>query len=210
MDKKTLIIADDHIMVREGFKLALAGMENLVIAGEASNGEECVRLAEKLRPDIIVMDIDMPVMNGIEASKKIKQIDENIKILILTMMSDESYVFNALSAGIDGYIYKMSPLTIFKEAVRLISEGEPYFSREVTNIIVKKKFGETDKKESKLTQREKEILKLIAQGETSKEIAEKLFLSYFTVTTHRKNILEKLQVKNTAELIKFALSSGIV
>lgn len=211
MGKVKIVMVDDHSMVREGFKLALAPYENYEIVGEAENGKEGIEIVRKLKPDIVVMDIGMPVMNGIDASAAIRTFNEKVKILILTMMSDEEFIFKSLSAGIDGYIYKMAKMSVFRDAIESLVKGESYFAKEVTDIIINRKFKKSSEiQKVNLTKREVEIVELIVDGFISQEIADKLFISYYTVAKHRKNIGDKLNLKNTAELIKYAINNNIV
>lgn len=211
MIRKRILLVDDHKMVREGLKMALEFENIFDLVGEANNGLEGVEKTKELNPDIIIMDIDMPQLNGIEAAVKIREFNSEVKILILTMLNDEDLVFNALSAGVDGYIYKMAEITLFKEAVNAMAEGETYFSQEVTNLVIKSHLRSENKPtQNSLSEREIEVLKLIVDGLTSQQIADKLFISYFTVAKHRKNIGDKLGIKNTAGLIKYSIENNLV
>ena len=211
MSKKKILLVDDHKMVREGLKMALEFDNNYDLVGEANNGLEGVEKAKELNPDIIIMDIDMPQLNGIDASVKIRELSPDVKILILTMLNDEELVFKALSAGVDGYIYKMAEISLFKDAVNSLAKGDTYFSQEVTSIVIKSHLRAENKVDNNdLTEREVEVLKLIVEGLTSQQIADKLFISYFTVAKHRKNIGDKLGIKNTAGLIKYGIENNLV
>ncbi|MGE5458687.1 MAG: response regulator [Methanococcaceae archaeon] len=215
MKKTKILLADDHIMMRDGLKLVLQTDSSFEIVGEADNGEEVVQLEKKLKPDVVILDINMPKLNGIEAARKIRSQNKGVKILILTMHESESFIFDAISAGVNGYIFKMSDMEEFLRAVKTLAEGKDYFHENVANILISnyKRSTQGSKEEKEkltLTKRESEILKLIAQGKTSQEIAEILFISYFTVGKHRKNIMVKLDLKNTAELVRFALKEKIV
>ncbi|MGD8782214.1 MAG: response regulator transcription factor [Ignavibacteria bacterium] len=211
MNKKKILLIDDHKMVREGLKMALEYDNVFDIVGEANNGLEGIEKTKELKPDIIIMDIDMPQLNGIDASIKIREFDTDVKILILTMLSDEELVFKALSAGVDGYIYKMAEIKLFKEAVKSLAVGDTYFSQEVTNLVIKSHIRSENKSiQNELSGREIEVLKLIVDGLTSQQIADKLFISYFTVAKHRKNIGDKLGIKNTAGLIKYSIENNLV
>lgn len=201
-------MVDDHQIVREGIANILKSLDNFDIVAEASNGAEAVKLVKINKPDIVMMDINMPVMDGVEASHQIRMFDDKVKILILTMMEDEQYVYDALSANINGYIYKMGGLDDLVKAINTISSGENYFDFRVTNILLNKSM-QKESVASGLTKREIEIVKHISSGLTSREIGELLFISKFTVQKHRKNILKKLQIKGTAELIKFALTNRL-
>lgn len=203
-----ILIADDHKIVRQGISSLLESMQGFEIVGEASNGEEAVQLTRKLNPDLIIMDINMPLLDGVDASYEIRKFNQKIKILILTMMEDEQYIFDALSAGINGYLFKLSGIDELSTAVRTISEGENYFDFRVTNILLNK--SKRLKADTVvLSKRELEILKLIVKGLTSKQIGIQLFISQFTAQKHRKNIIRKLNVSGTAELVKYAIQHGL-
>ena len=215
MQKISVLIVDDHAILRDGLKIAINTDDDLCVAGEASEGLEALKMIESLKPNVVVMDINMPGMNGIETVKEIRKSDKEVKILMLTMHEDEDYIFDAISAGVDGYIFKMSDMELFLEAVKTVAEGKNYYAQKVSDTLIdnyKNKDKLTSKREgqSPLTKREKEILKMIADGETTNDIAEKLFISFFTVSKHRKNIMKKLKVKNTAELVRFAFENKLV
>jgi DNA-binding NarL/FixJ family response regulator len=209
MKKSKILLVDDHKIVREGISSLLNSLEGFEVIGEASNGIDAVKFAKELIPDLIIMDINMPSMDGVDASHEIRKFDRKVKILILTMMEDEHYIFDALSAGINGYLFKFAGLDDLSLAIKTISEGENFFDSRVTNILLEKK-GRLNTDKSPLSPRETEILKLIVQGLTSKKIGEKLFISSFTVQKHRKNIIKKTKVHSTAELVKFAIDRGLV
>jgi DNA-binding NarL/FixJ family response regulator len=208
MKKVKILLADDHKIVRQGISSLLKSLEGFEVIGEASDGSEIVKLAKELKPDLIIMDINMPSMDGVDASHEIRKFDSKVKILILTMMEDEHYIFDALSAGINGYLFKFAGLDDLSLAVKTISEGENFFDFRVTNVLLEKK-SRLKKDVSSLSERETEILKLIVKGLTSNQIGEKLFISRFTVQKHRKNIIKKTNVHSTAELVKYAIDRGI-
>ncbi|HEX2984026.1 MAG TPA: response regulator transcription factor [Ignavibacteriales bacterium] len=216
MEKIRILIADDHAILRDGLKMALKTDPAMEVIGEAENGEIAVKLEQELRPDIIVMDVDMPKMNGIEAVRAIKKKNPDAKVLMLTMHDKESYIVDSISAGAAGYIYKMADMDEFINAVKTVACGKEYFNEKVSQSIMSNYIKSVQKKEEDgerhfaLTNREIEIVKLIAAGFTSQEIAEKLFISYFTVGKHRKNIMKKLELKNTAELVRYAMKEGYV
>jgi DNA-binding NarL/FixJ family response regulator len=209
-----ILLADDHAILRDGLKIVLQTDKSIKILGEAGDGEEVIALVKKLQPDIVILDINMPKMNGIEAARAIRKFDKKVRILMLTMYEQENYIVDAISAGINGYIFKMSDMEEFLLAIKELSEGRDYFSEKVSQIVFKGMHLKAQKSEEHekihITNREKEILKLLAKGLTSQEIAETLFISYFTVGQHRKNILEKLGLKNTAELVFYAVKEGLV
>lgn len=215
MQKISVLIVDDHAILRDGLKIAINTDENLEVAGEASEGMEAIKLIEKLDPAVVVMDINMPGMNGIETVKEIRKKNKKIKILMLTMHEDEDYIFDAISSGVDGYIFKMSDMELFIDAVKTIATGNNYYAPKVSETLIdnyknKQRLKLKKGEQAPLTKREKEILKMIADGETTNNIAEKLFISFFTVSKHRKNIMKKLKVKNTAELVKYAFENKLV
>lgn len=209
-----ILLADDHAILRDGLKIVLQTDKSFKILGEAGDGEEVIELVKKLQPDIVILDINMPKMNGIEAARAIRKFDKKVRILILTMHEQENYIVDAISSGINGYIFKMSDMEEFLFAIKELAAGKDYFSDKVSKIVFKGMQSKAQKIEDlekiHITTREKEILKLLAKGHTSQEIAEALYISYFTVGQHRKNILEKLGLKNTAELVFYAVREGLV
>lgn len=209
-----ILLADDHAILRDGLKIVLQTDKSFKILGEAGDGEEVIDLVKKLQPDIVILDINMPKLNGIEAARAIRKFDKKVRILILTMHEQENYIVDAISSGINGYIFKMSDMEEFLFAIKELAAGKDYFSNKVSKIVFKGLQSKAQKTEDlekiHITTREKEILKLLAKGFTSQEIAESLFISYFTVGQHRKNILEKLGLKNTAELVFYAVKEGLV
>lgn len=213
MSKIKILLCDDHAMLRDGLKLVLQTDPLFEIVGEADNGQDAVSMVSSLKPDVIILDINIPVLNGIEAAREIKKTNPDVRILMLTMHEDESYIMDAFDSGVDGYIFKMSDMDEFLAAVRAVADGKSYYHENVTKTIIAN-FAKENRKNVKepsknnvITKREKEILNLIAEGNTSQEIAEKLFISYFTVGKHRKNIMHKFDLKNTTELIKFAIKT---
>ncbi len=207
-----IVLADDHVILRGGLKAVLMTEKNFEILGEANDGEEAVMMVRALNPDIVILDIQMPKMNGIEAVHAIRKFDKQVKILMLTMYEGAKYVVDAVSLGINGYVFKMDDMHELLTAINRLAAGEDYFGERVTEILqnekaIKGRFAGVAP--ILLTNREKEIVRLIAAGRTSQEIAELLFISYFTVGKHRKNILRKLGLKNTAELVSYALKEQI-
>lgn len=208
MKKVKILLADDHKIVRQGISSLLNSLDDFDVIGEASNGLEAIKLTKDLKPDLLIMDINMPSMDGVDATYEIRKFDGKVKILILTMMEDEHYIFDALSAGINGYLFKFAGLDDLSLAVQTISEGENFFDFRVTNVLLEKK-SRLKKDETALSEREIEVLKLIVKGLTSNQIGEKLFISRFTVQKHRKNIIKKTKVHSVAELVKYAIDRGI-
>lgn len=215
MDKIKIAIVDDHAILREGLKTILQSDAKYDVIGEATNGEEAIQIAMDKRPDIIIMDIAMPGKNGIEATKEIKKTLPDMKVLILTMHDNYNYILDALSAGINGYILKISDMGEVLKAVEQIISGEDYFAKDVTlNALKNIEKGapppEKTADDFYLTKREKEVLKLIAEGHTYRKIAEMLFISHYTVINHRQNIIQKLSLNNNAELVQFAIKYGFL
>lgn len=208
-----IIIADDHHLFIEGVRSLVKSMENIEIIAELSNGQELIDTLMSTGCDLILMDINMPVLDGIEATKRIKKNYPGIKILMLTMFSSKDYIEKLLKAGADGYLLKNTDAKELRLAIESIMNGESYFSKEVTARIMeglqKKKQGEQFNHFIELTEREIDVLKLIVQELTTAEIAEKLFISTHTVETHRKNLISKLNVRNIAGLVKYAMQNGL-
>ena len=216
MKKIKIIIADDHATVRGGLKYALQTDENIEVVGEANDGLELIELNKKIKPDLLIVDVNMPKMNGINSIKEIRKNDKEVKILMITMHQNESYIRDAFNIGINGYLFKLADIEEFLRAVHRIVEGEEYFGEKVSKALLKKYLSNggdnkvVQEKRVFLTEREKEILKFIAEGYTSHEIGEKLFLSHYTIENHRKNMIQKFGLKNTTALVKYAIEEGII
>jgi two-component system, NarL family, response regulator NreC len=213
--KIRVLLADDHKMIRAGLRLVLEQQPDVLVAGEADDGREAVALAAELKPDVVVMDVGMPNLNGIEASLQIKQAHPETAIVMLSMHSDEGYILRALRAGAAGYILKDSAEADLVGAVRAVAEGKSFFSPKVSRILLEdymRKLRKTGAEDSYdlLSAREREILQLVAEGKSSKEIANLLNLSVYTVETHRGNIMQKLNLRGIPELILYAVRKGIV
>jgi two-component system response regulator NreC len=215
MKKLRILLADDHIVMRTGLRVLLERQPNLEVVGEAENGRDSIQLAASLRPDVVVMDVGMPVLNGIEATKTIVTEDPNIAVVILSMHADESYVMRALKAGARGYLLKDSAPGDLLGAIQAVTQNKSFFSPKVSRILaedyvrVLKQKGAVDSYDL-LTSREREILQLLAEGKANKEVAAALNISPYTVETHRSHILEKLNLHNPAELILYAVRKGII
>ncbi len=207
-----LLLADDHQIIRNGIKLMLKKNIEFEIASEASSGEEVISYLERNsdRVDVILMDIDMPGMGGIEATEIITQKYKNIKILALTMHSEETFISHMMKAGATGYILKEANTNELIMAINTVAAGKKYYSNEVSVAMINSLMSKDNSKENDLSEREIEVLKYIAAGDTNKEAGEKLFISPRTVETHRRNILSKLDVKNTAEMIKYAYQHQLI
>jgi DNA-binding NarL/FixJ family response regulator len=211
-----IVLADDHVLVRQGLRRILEGRADLKVIGEANDGLELLNLLMTVSPDMIILDIFMPNLRGIEAIHEIKRMNPDAKVLILTMHKDKEYLYLALSAGAKGYLLKEDADKELFSAIEKVRQGRtyvsPYFSEEVIDDVVH--IGRGDSKSvfdlDPLTVREKEILKLIAEGKSSKEIAHLLSISVFTVNNHRASIMEKLNLKKATDLVKYAIRKGYV
>ena len=205
----SVLLIDDHKIVRQGISAALKRDERIRIIGEGGDGIEAVELTKKLSPDLIIMDINMPGLDGIEAAKEIRKFDKRVKILILTMLEDKQYILDALSAEINGYLFKLAGLDDLIKAIDTISSGENYFDNTITRLLVENT-SQYKNEIINISVREMEVLKQIAKGFTSNEIGEKLFISPHTVKKHRKNIIRKLNLHGTAELVKFSIENNLL
>ena len=214
MKKIKILIADDHSIVREGIKTMLKNIEDFNMVGEAENGKEAIEQTKKLSPDIIIMDISMPVMTGIEAIQIIKNDFPHVKTLVLTIHNEPEYIEQIFISGATGCLYKNAGKAEFELAIRTVNKGENYFSSGISNVLMHGHFNKKGNfqlhNENPLTIREQEILKLIAEEFSNKQIAEKLFISIRTVETHRKNMMKKLNFNTTIALIKYAMEKGML
>lgn len=215
MKKLRVLLADDHIVMRSGLRALLDRQPNLEVVGECENGRETVELAGSLRPDVVVMDVGMPGLNGIEATRTIVDQHSSPAVVILSMHADESYVMRALKAGARGYLLKDSAAADLIGAIQAVSQGKSFFSPKVSRILaedyvrVLKQKGDVDTYDL-LTSREREILQLLAEGKANKEVATALNISPYTVETHRSHILQKLNLHTPAELVLYAVRKGII
>ena len=203
-------MADDHAMVRKGFRLILEAQPDMEIAGEAGNGREAVELAEKLHPDVVVMDVAMPELNGIEATRRLAASSPHTRVLALSMHKDSVYVREILKAGARGYLLKDSIDTDLISAVRAVAKGDGYISPGVSDAVLSDYRRHVTDPLDLLTSREREVLQMIAESKTNKEIAVALNLSVYTVEAHRGKIMEKLNLHSTGELVRFAVRHGLV
>ncbi|HEY3440372.1 MAG TPA: response regulator transcription factor [Paludibaculum sp.] len=210
-----MILADDHAVMRRGLRLVLEQQEDFEVLGEASDGREAVALAEALKPDVVLLDITMPNLNGIEAARQITAKQLGCAIVVLSMHSDEGYVLRALKAGARGYLLKESAEADLILAIRSVSAGKAFFSPAVSRMLVEdyvRQLQDRDIEDSYdlLTAREREILQLVAEGKSNKDVAAMLNLSPYTVETHRGNIMEKLGLHSVPELILYAVRKGVI
>lgn len=210
-----ILIADDHGIVRQGLRSVLSRDPNFEIVGEAADGRETVALAGKLSPHVVIVDIAMPELNGIEAASQIGKDHPEIRIIILSMHSDETYVIRALNAGAKGYLLKDSAEVDVVRAVHAVYRGKPFFSPEIAQVLLEDYVRSLQQKHLQdsyelLTEREKQVLNLLAHGKSNKEVAASLDLSINTVETHRNSLMKKLNLHNTAEIVLYAVRKKIV
>ena len=216
MKRITVLLADDHMVVREGFRKMLELESDLQIVGEASDGRQAVALAKKLLPAVVLMDIAMPLLNGLEATRQMLQALPATKVLILSAHSDDAYVTNAVESGAVGFLLKQTSAHEVCRAIREISQGRTFFSpavskrRERLNPPTPGRTGRLPKKAVRLTSREMEVLQLIAEGKANKETASELGIGIKTVEKHRQHLMEKLDIHDTAGLTRYAIGAGII
>jgi two-component system, NarL family, response regulator NreC len=208
--KFRILLADDHSVVRQGFRLILENQPDMEVVGEASNGREAVSVAEALQPDVVVMDVTMPELNGIEATRRISELAPRARVLALSMHKDSVYVREILRAGAKGYLLKDAAGNDLLAAVRAVARGEAYLSPAVSDAVLTDYRKHVTNPIDLLTSREREVLQMIAEGKTNKEIANSLQLSVYTVEAHRGRIMEKLNLHSTGELVRFALRNGLI
>jgi two-component system, NarL family, response regulator NreC len=210
-----VLLADDHILIRAGLRMVVDAQPDLTVVGEAGDGREAVAMAESLKPDVVVMDIGMPTLNGIEAANQVREKLPETQIVMLSMHSDEGYVLRALKAGAKAYLLKDSAETDLARAIRAAAEGKSFFSPAVGRVLLEdyvRKLQRTGGEDSYdlLSPREREVLQLVAEGKSSKDIANLLNLSVYTVETHRARVMQKLNLRGIPELILYAVRKGII
>ena len=210
MKRIRILLADDHAVVRQGFKMILSAQPDMEIVGEAGNGREAVALAEELKPDVVVMDVAMPELNGIEATRRLAESVPHARVVALSMHKDSVYVREILRAGARGYLLKDSVAGDLVSAVRAVAQGEGYLSPAVSDAVLDDYRRHVTNPIDLLTSREREVLQMLAEGKTNKEIATVLNLSVYTVEAHRGRIMEKLNMHSINELVRFALRNGLI
>ena len=215
MNPIRVLLADDHTLIRAGLRMVVVSQPDFTVVGEANDGREAVALAERLKPDVVVMDIGMPSLNGIEACRQIHDSLLGTQVIMLSMHSDEGYVLRALKAGAKGYMLKDSAEADLASAIRAVTAGKSFFSPAVSKILLEdymRKLKRTGAEDSfdLLSPREREVLQLVAEGKSSKEVANLLSLSVYTVETHRAKMMQKLNLHNIPELILYAVRKGVI
>jgi two-component system response regulator NreC len=215
MGKIRILLADDHGIVRKGLRFLLERQADIEVIGEASDGREAVRLAEELDPNIAIMDIAMPLLNGIDAAAQIVKSNPRIGIIMLSMHSDEGYLVRVLTAGAKGYLLKDAAEMDVVQAVRTVARGKPFFSPQIARTLLEDYMRQLQQRGIEdsydlLTSREKEILQLLAEGKSNKEVASILNLSVYTVETHRANLMQRLNLHSTAEIVLYAVRKKII
>ncbi|MCX5817019.1 MAG: response regulator transcription factor [Proteobacteria bacterium] len=208
-----ILLADDHKIIREGLRALLEKEPDMEVVGEAQDGLTTIKLAKKLLPNIIIMDIGMPDMNGIDATRQIFSETQGIKVIALSMHSDRRFVLQMLKAGASGYLLKDSAFEELALAIKTVMAGQPYLSPKITDVVIKEYIVSLPKNEesvfTKITVREREVLQLLAEGKATKQIAAFLNVSVKTIETHRQQIMEKLDIHSVAELTKYAIREGL-
>ncbi len=215
MTQIRVLLAEDHTIVRKGIRLILDGEPLIAVIGEAENGRQAVEMTGQLQPDIVVMDHTMPLLNGLEATRQIRAHQPAVKVLILTMHTNEEYIFEFLQAGAAGYLVKQSAPTDLVAAIVAISQGQSYLSPAISKTVIEEYIRQREvigkgNPPDKLTEREREVLQLIAEGHNNRAIATQLVISMKTVGVHRLNIMQKLDLHTSTELTKYAIRKGMI
>lgn len=204
-----ILLVDDHVLVRQGLK-SLIEREGFLVVGEASDGQEALRQIVALRPDMVVMDISMPTINGLNAAREIQQSFPKTKTILLTQHDEKQYVSDALDAGVKGYVLKNQASSDLVQAMKQVSRGLVYLSPGVSQAVIESYHSKSDKPGARLTLREKQVLQLIAEGKSTKDIASVLAISVKTAESHRTRLMQKLDIHETASLVRYAVRQGIV
>ena len=215
-DVITVLLADDHQIVREGLKSLIESEKGLKVVGEADDGRKAVALTRKLRPDVVVMDIAMPLLNGLEATRQIRAEMPESKVIILSAHSDDAYVQSVMAMGASGYLIKQTSAHVLAEAIRAVHKGGTFFSPSIAKSILHQTRQSLDRKglpggnSTRLTPREAEVLQLVAEGKANKQTAAELGISIKTVEKHRDRVMQKLDIHDTAGLTRYAIAAGVI
>jgi DNA-binding NarL/FixJ family response regulator len=209
-DDVKVLIADDHGIVRSGLRMLLERQDDIEVIGEAADGAEARDMAIRERPDLAILDVKMPKLTGLQATREIREQAPDVSVLILSMYDDERYLFEALKAGASGYVLKAQADVELLQAVRAVQRGEPFLTPEAQRALIKDVLGESAGRTDELTPREQEVVKLVAEAHTNKEIAEILHLSEKTVENHRSNAMRKLGMRDRVELVRYAIRRGLI
>jgi two-component system, NarL family, response regulator NreC len=215
VSKIRILVADDHGIVRKGLRFLLDRQPDMEVVGEACEGREAVRLSQELSPNIVILDVAMPQLNGIDAAAQIIKSNPNTSVVMLSMYADESYLVRALSVGAKGYLLKESAEADIVKAVQVVAQGRPFFSPQIAQTLLEDYLRALQQRKLQdsydlLTEREREVLQLLAEGKSNKEVATILDLSTYTVETHRTNLMHKLNLHNTAEIVLYAVRKKII
>jgi two-component system response regulator NreC len=215
MSSVRVLLAEDHTIVRKGLRSLLEGQPDIIVVGEAQDGREALEKTEQLSPDVVLIDIAMPLLNGIEATRRITQRFSDIKVLVLTMHDDQEYIRQVLQAGASGYVVKQAAPTELLSAIRAVRNGGSYLSPTISKRVIQDYVQQSESSDGydsydALTARQREVLQLIAEGHTTREIADLLTISVKTVESHRTNLMEKLDIHTTAGLTLYALRKGVI
>jgi len=211
-ERTKVLLADDHTIVREGILSLLQAHQGIAVVGTAENGQEAIEKARRTFPDIVVMDIAMPLLNGIEATRQLRRLLPQTKVIVLTMYADEEYVLRALQAGVRGYLLKRSAAAELLQAINKVERGDFYLSSEISHVVIERFLSSPGPVEeaTALTERERQILQLVAEGHTNRQIAIALGITPKTVDTHRTRLMTKLDIHDTPGLVRYAIRKGIV
>ncbi|MGB6423993.1 MAG: response regulator transcription factor [Solirubrobacterales bacterium] len=205
-----VLIADDHGLVRSGLRILLESQDGIEVIAEADNGADARDIAVRERPDLAILDVKMPRLNGLEATRAIREQAPDVAVLILSMHDEERYLFEALKAGAAGYVLKRSADTDLLEAIEAVRRGEPFLTPEAQQVLIKDVLDRGESREEELTPRELQVVKLVAEAHTNKEIAELLGLSDKTIENHRANAMRKLGMRDRVELVRYAIRRGLI
>lgn len=216
MAKTRILLADDHAVLRTGLRMLINSQPDMEVVGEAASGEDALRITRELRPDLVLMDLTMPGAGGVEATARIQREAPGVRVLALTMHDDPAYLRAALAAGASGYVLKRAADTELLSAIRITHRGETFLAPSLAGAVVQEALGRkargADAKppHDSLSEREREVLRLVAQGHTNQEVAERLFLSVKTVETYRARLMDKLGLRTRADLVRYAISAGLL